>query len=102
MGGGLSDAAAQPGEYHGDWLHPLLPRSAHLTDCQHCHQVLISPALTIPLIIKVADPGPSFLGSDPDPLVRCTDPDPETDPDPSIIRQSNNKNLDSYCFVTSL
>ncbi len=37
-----------------------------------------------------------FLGLlDPDPLVRCTDPDP------SIIKQNIKNNLDSYCFVTS-
>jgi hypothetical protein len=33
---------------------------------------------------------------DPDPLVRCMDPDP----DPSIIMQNSKKNLDSYYFVT--
>jgi hypothetical protein len=39
-----------------------------------------------------------FLGlPDPDPLVRGMDPDPAPDPDPS-----SKKNLDSYCFVTSL
>jgi hypothetical protein len=40
---------------------------------------------------------------DPDPLVRGmnTDPAPDSNPDPSIIQQKNNKNLDSYCFVTS-
>ncbi len=38
-----------------------------------------------------------FLGLlDPDPLVR------DTDPDPSIIKQNSKKNLDFYCFVTSL
>ncbi len=39
------------------------------------------------------------LDSDPDSLVRGTDPDP----DPSITVPSKNskKNLDSYCFVTS-
>ncbi len=36
-----------------------------------------------------------------------TDPDPDllargTYPDPSIIKQKNGKNLDFYCFVTSL
>jgi hypothetical protein len=35
---------------------------------------------------------------DPDPLVRGTDPAP----DPSIIKQNSKKNLDSYCFMTSL
>jgi hypothetical protein len=40
-----------------------------------------------------------FLGlPDPDRLVRGTD----LDPDPSIIKQKSKKNLDSYCFVTSL
>jgi hypothetical protein len=37
----------------------------------------------------------------PDPLVKDMDPDP----DPSIIKQKNKKNeknVDSYCFVTSL
>jgi hypothetical protein len=38
-----------------------------------------------------------FLGlPDPDPLVRGTDPDP------SIIKENSKKNLDCYCFVTSL
>jgi hypothetical protein len=36
--------------------------------------------------------------ADPNPLVRGTDPDP----DPSIIMKNNKKNLDSYCFVTTL
>jgi hypothetical protein len=38
-----------------------------------------------------------FLGlpdPDPDPLVRCTDPDPSI--------KNSKKILDSYCFVTSL
>jgi hypothetical protein len=40
-----------------------------------------------------------FLGlPDLDPLVRDMDPDP----DPSTIKQKNKKNIDSYCFVTSL
>ncbi len=42
-----------------------------------------------------------FLGlpdPDPDPLVRCMDPD--WDPDPYIINKKGKKNLDSYCFVT--
>ncbi len=40
-----------------------------------------------------------FLGlSDSNRLVRGTD----LDPDPSIIKQKSKKNLDSYCFVTSL
>ncbi len=44
---------------------------------------------------------------EPDPLVRRVDPDPALapDPDPSIILLSSSKNseknLDSYCFVTS-
>jgi hypothetical protein len=33
---------------------------------------------------------------DPDPLVRGMDQDP------SIIKKNSKKNLDSYCFVTSL
>ncbi len=38
-----------------------------------------------------------FLGlPDTDPLVRGTDPDP------SIFKQYSKRNLDSYCFVTSL
>jgi hypothetical protein len=38
-----------------------------------------------------------YLGlPDPDPLVRYTDPDP------SIIKQNSQQNLDSFCFVTSL
>jgi hypothetical protein len=36
---------------------------------------------------------------DPDPLIRGTDPDPT--PNPSTISNSK-KNLDSYCFMTSL
>jgi hypothetical protein len=40
-----------------------------------------------------------FLGLlDPDPLVRDTD----LDPDPSIVKQNIKKNIDFYCFVTSL
>jgi len=47
-----------------------------------------------------------FLGlPDPDPLVRCMDPDPDPaldpDPDPSIIKQIYKKNIYFYCFVTS-
>jgi hypothetical protein len=45
-----------------------------------------------------------FLGlPDPDPLVRGMDQDPAPDPnpDPSIIKQKYQKNLDSYCFLTS-
>ncbi len=48
--------------------------------------------------------GYMFLGLlDPDPLVRGMDPDldPAPDLDPSITKQKNKKNLDSYCFVTS-
>jgi hypothetical protein len=45
-----------------------------------------------------------FLGlQDPDPLVRCIDPDPDPalDPDPDpYIMQNSKKNLDSYYFVT--
>ncbi len=42
-----------------------------------------------------------FLGlSDSNRLVRGTGTD--LDPDPSIIKQKSKKNLDSYCFVTSL
>jgi hypothetical protein len=48
------------------------------------------------------NPDPHFLGLlDPDPLVRGMDPDPASDPDPSITKQNSKKNLDSYCFVTS-
>jgi hypothetical protein len=36
-----------------------------------------------------------LLDPDPDPLLRAVDPDP------SIIKQNSEKNLDSYCFVTS-
>jgi hypothetical protein len=40
-----------------------------------------------------------FFGlPDLDQLVRGTDPEPDL----SIIKQKNKKNLDSYCFVTSL
>jgi hypothetical protein len=39
----------------------------------------------------------NFLGlSDPDPLARGMDPDS------SIIKQNSKKNLDFFCFVTSL
>jgi hypothetical protein len=42
-----------------------------------------------------------FLGfTDPNPLIRDMDPDP--DRDPSIIMKNSKKNIDSYCFVTSL
>jgi hypothetical protein len=37
-----------------------------------------------------------LLDLDPDPLVRCTDPDPDL----SVIKQKNKKNLDLYCFYT--
>jgi hypothetical protein len=60
---------------------------------------------------SVPDPDPPdhhVLGiSDPDPVVRGMDPDPNPAPDsdPSIIILSSSKNskkhLDSYCFVTS-
>jgi hypothetical protein len=40
-----------------------------------------------------------FLGlPDPDPLVRGTD----QVPGPYFVKQNGKKNLDSYCFVTSL
>ncbi len=53
------------------------------------------------VILSVADPEPYVLGlPDPDPLVRGADPAPE--PDPSFIKQNSKKNIDSYCFVTSL
>ncbi len=40
-----------------------------------------------------------FLGlNDPDPFVKGTDPDQDF----SITKQNNKKNIDSYCFVTSL
>jgi hypothetical protein len=43
-----------------------------------------------------------FGALDPDPLVRGMDPVSAPDPDPSIIKQKKyEKNLDSYCFVTS-
>jgi hypothetical protein len=39
-----------------------------------------------------------FLGLvDPDPLVRCMDPDP----DPYPLSKNSKKNLDFYSFVTS-
>jgi hypothetical protein len=38
----------------------------------------------------------------PDPLVSNMDPAPDPAPDPSIIKQKSKKNLDFYCFVTSL
>ncbi len=37
-----------------------------------------------------------------DPQFICTDPDPAPDPDSSINKQKMKKNLDIYCFVTSL
>jgi hypothetical protein len=54
---------------------------------------------------SVADPEPDphVFGlqiSDRETLVLGMDSDPT--PDPSIIKQNNKKNLDSYCFVTSL
>ncbi len=39
-----------------------------------------------------------LLDPDPDPLVKDEDPEP----DPSIVKQKCKKNLDFYCFVTSL
>jgi hypothetical protein len=41
-----------------------------------------------------------LLDPDPDPLVRATNPDPESD----LLspRKNNGKNLDSYCSVSSL
>jgi hypothetical protein len=39
-----------------------------------------------------------LLDPDPDPLLRGMDPHS----DPSIINQNSKKNLDSYCFMTSL
>ncbi len=61
--------------------------------------------------VSVADPDPnpdpsdpyvlSLLDPDPNPLVGGMDPDPATDPDPSITKQKNSKkNLDAYCFMT--
>ncbi len=38
-----------------------------------------------------------LLDPDPNPLVKGMDPDP----DPFITKQKCEKNLDSYCFVTS-
>ncbi len=40
-----------------------------------------------------------LLDPDPDPLVRATNPVPDSD----LLspRKNNGKNLDSYCFVTS-
>jgi hypothetical protein len=44
-----------------------------------------------------------FLGlPDPDPLVRGMDPDLNQAPDPLSSSKNSKKNLDSYCFVTSL
>jgi hypothetical protein len=43
------------------------------------------------VFISVADPDPH-----PDPLVR------DMDPDPYVLQQNFKKNIDSYCFVTSL
>jgi hypothetical protein len=69
-----------------------------------------SSRLNINHIIKTADsivfgsvadpdPYPTFLGlNDPDPFVKGTDPDQDF----SITKQNNKKNIDSYCFVTSL
>ncbi len=42
-----------------------------------------------------------LLDPDPDPLVRCMDPDTDPDQDPSITKQNSKKNLDSCCCVTS-
>jgi hypothetical protein len=38
----------------------------------------------------------------PDPYFICKDPDQAPDADPSISKQKMKKNLDFYCFVTSL
>ncbi len=56
------------------------------------------------VVVRAADPDPSDPyvfgppGSEPDPLVRGIDPDSYPAPDPSIIKQTSKKNLDSYCF----
>jgi hypothetical protein len=54
------------------------------------------PVLRIHMFLGLLDP-------DPDPSVRGMDPDsdPAPDLDPSITKQKSEKNLDSYCFVTS-
>jgi hypothetical protein len=41
-----------------------------------------------------------LLDTDPDPLVRSTDPDPAQDP--SMIKEKSKKKINSFCFVTSL
>jgi hypothetical protein len=44
-----------------------------------------------------------FLGlPNRDPLVRDKDPDPATDPDPLSSSKNSKKNINFYCFVTSL
>jgi hypothetical protein len=53
----------------------------------HCAPDFVKPETSLP--------GPDPLG-----LARGTGPD--MDPGPSIIRKNSKKNLDSYCFVTSL
>jgi hypothetical protein len=50
-----------------------------------------APVLRIRMSLGLPDPHP-------DPLVISTDPAP----DPCIIKQNSKKNLDFYCFVTSL
>ncbi len=44
-----------------------------------------------------------FLGLlDPDPLVRGMDPDPDLDPEPSIIKQNSKKNPNFYWVVSTV
>ncbi len=59
-------------------------------------KVFIQPVFRIRIRIRIHRIHMFFGLWDPDPLVRCMDPDP----DPSIIKQKGKKNLDSYCFVT--
>ncbi len=58
--------------------------------------VQCTPSFFLPLLKRsVVNPDP-YVFFWPVPEVR------DTDPDPSITKQNDRKNLDSYCFVTSL
>jgi hypothetical protein len=59
--------------------------------CHFLHLFSFAPVLRIRISLGLPDPHP-------DPLVISTDPAP----DPCIIEQYSKKNLDFYCFVTSL
>jgi hypothetical protein len=83
----------------------ILMYQIHLTSFFSLHHSKTVLRILICMFLSLLDPDPLGRGTDPDPdpLGRGTDLDPDplgrgTNPDSSIIK----KNLDSYCFVTSL